>query len=146
MPLLGLLSLAGIIINNAIVLIDRIETQTLAGLSEHDAIIEAAAQRLRPILMTTLTTILGLMPLMFFGGGVFWVRYGSGDRLWARCGHTAYAWGRTGSLCHSLPRCDSAADLKRRTFTLPGDQHFDLSREFRKRSVNQVYAPGQWSR
>lgn len=68
MPLLGLLSLAGIIINNAIVLIDRIETQTLAGLSEHDAIIEAAAQRLRPILMTTLTTILGLMPLMFFGG------------------------------------------------------------------------------
>ncbi|HIF94127.1 MAG: efflux RND transporter permease subunit [Myxococcales bacterium] len=49
-------------------LIDRIETQTLAGLTEHDAIIEAAAQRLRPILMTTLTTILGLMPLMFFGG------------------------------------------------------------------------------
>jgi multidrug efflux pump subunit AcrB len=71
MPLLGLLSLAGIIINNAIVLIDRIETQTLAGLSEHDAIIEAAAQRLRPILMTTLTTILGLMPLMFFGGSLW---------------------------------------------------------------------------
>ena len=64
----GLIGMAGIIINNAIVLIDRIETQTLAGLSEHDAIIEAAAQRLRPILMTTLTTILGLMPLMFFGG------------------------------------------------------------------------------
>ena len=70
-PLLGLLSLAGIIINNAIVLIDRIETQTLAGLTEHDAIIEAAAQRLRPILMTTLTTILGLMPLMFFGGSLW---------------------------------------------------------------------------
>ena len=70
-PLLGLLSLAGIIINNAIVLIDRIETQTLAGLTEYDAIIEAAAQRLRPILMTTLTTILGLMPLMFFGGSLW---------------------------------------------------------------------------
>jgi len=70
-PLLGLLSLSGIIINNAIVLIDRIETQTLAGLPEHDAIIEAAAQRLRPILMTTLTTILGLMPLIFFGGSLW---------------------------------------------------------------------------
>jgi multidrug efflux pump subunit AcrB len=71
MPLLGLLSLAGIIINNAIVLIDRIETQTRAGLPEHDAIIEAAVQRLRPILMTTLTTILGLLPLMFFGGSLW---------------------------------------------------------------------------
>ncbi|MGY8802999.1 MAG: efflux RND transporter permease subunit, partial [bacterium] len=40
-------------------------------LTEHDAIIEAAAQRLRPILMTTLTTILGLMPLMFFGGSLW---------------------------------------------------------------------------
>lgn len=67
MAILGLLSLAGIIINNAIVLIDRIDIEAAAGRTPYDAIVTAAMTRLRPILMTTLTTILGLMPLMVFG-------------------------------------------------------------------------------
>ena len=68
MPVLGLLSLAGIIINNAIVLIDRVDLERAAGVDTYNAIILAAQKRFQPILMTTLTTILGLVPLALFGG------------------------------------------------------------------------------
>ena len=68
MSTLGLLSLAGIIINNAIVLIDRIDREIAEGKAPWDAVLMASVRRLRPILMTALTTILGLMPLMLFGG------------------------------------------------------------------------------
>jgi multidrug efflux pump subunit AcrB len=61
--ILGIISLSGIIINNAIVLIDRIEIELNNGLSETQAIISAAQQRLRPILLTTATTIGGMLPL-----------------------------------------------------------------------------------
>ena len=64
MVTLGLYSLAGIIINNAIVLIDRIDIERGAGKSTTDAIIDACLLRARPIAMTTITTILGLMPLI----------------------------------------------------------------------------------
>ena len=66
--MLGVFSLAGIIINNGIVLIDRIELGYGQGEQGFDAIINACAERLRPILITTLTTILGLIPLAVFGG------------------------------------------------------------------------------
>jgi len=72
MAILGLASLAGIIINNAIVLIERIELEAEAGRPPHEAILWAAVKRLRPILMTTLTTILGLVPLILFGGELFY--------------------------------------------------------------------------
>ncbi len=62
--ILGLLSLAGIIINNAIVLIDRIDTERDDGLDLNDAILAASVKRLRPIIMTTVTTVLGLMPIV----------------------------------------------------------------------------------
>ncbi len=62
--ILGLLALAGIIINNAIVLIDRIDTEIELGLDTYDAILMASAKRLRPILMTTITTIFGLAPII----------------------------------------------------------------------------------
>ena len=61
--ILGIISLSGIIINNAIVLIDRIEIELENGMSPPDAIISAARQRLRPILLTTATTIGGMLPL-----------------------------------------------------------------------------------
>jgi multidrug efflux pump subunit AcrB len=64
MVILGLLSLAGIIINNGIVLIDRIDTELSSGREPYDAIISACLARLQPILMTTVTTILGLMTLI----------------------------------------------------------------------------------
>jgi multidrug efflux pump subunit AcrB len=64
MVILGLISLAGIIINNGIVLIDRIDIEISEGREPYDAIIAACLARLRPILMTTVTTILGLMTLI----------------------------------------------------------------------------------
>jgi len=68
METLGLLSLAGIVINNAIVLIDRIDVEIKQGARPYDAIVSACVRRLRPIVMTTLTTMMGLLPLMLFGG------------------------------------------------------------------------------
>jgi HAE1 family hydrophobic/amphiphilic exporter-1 len=60
---IGLIMLAGIVVNNAIVLIDRINQLREAGVEKTAAIIESAQSRLRPILMTTLTTSLGLLPM-----------------------------------------------------------------------------------
>jgi multidrug efflux pump subunit AcrB len=60
---LGLIMLAGIVVNNAIVLVEFIEIQRRAGLERDRAIVEAGRLRLRPILMTTLTTVVGLLPL-----------------------------------------------------------------------------------
>jgi HAE1 family hydrophobic/amphiphilic exporter-1 len=60
---IGLIMLAGIVVNNAIVLIDRINQLREAGVEKAAAIIESAQSRLRPILMTTLTTSLGLLPM-----------------------------------------------------------------------------------
>ena len=64
MVTLGLYSLAGIIINNAIVLIDRIKIETAAGKSDYQAVVDACLTRLRPIAMTTITTVMGLLPLI----------------------------------------------------------------------------------
>jgi HAE1 family hydrophobic/amphiphilic exporter-1 len=60
---IGLILLAGIVVNNAIVLVDRINQNRAAGLELREALLEAARARLRPILMTTATTVLGLLPL-----------------------------------------------------------------------------------
>lgn len=67
---IGLIMLAGIVVNNAIVLIDRINQLRAEGLQKHEAIVEAASNRLRPIMMTTTTTVLGLLPMAIgFGDG-----------------------------------------------------------------------------
>ena len=65
---IGLIMLAGIVVNNAIVLIDYILTLRSSGEKRDDAILKAGPVRLRPVLMTTLTTILGLIPLAFGSG------------------------------------------------------------------------------
>lgn len=72
MVILGFFSLAGIVINNGIVLIDRIEIEEAKGTEPYDAVVQACLARLRPILMTTLTTVLGLIPLILFGGALFY--------------------------------------------------------------------------
>lgn len=70
--LLGIISLAGIVINNAIVLLERIDLEINEnGLPPQHAIIEAAQRRMRPILLTTATTVFGLLPL-YLGGGEMW--------------------------------------------------------------------------
>lgn len=67
----GLLALAGIIVNNAVLLIERIQTECDSEKPLHDAIADAASLRLRPILMTMLTCVLGLVPLFAFGGALW---------------------------------------------------------------------------
>jgi multidrug efflux pump subunit AcrB len=64
MALLGFMSLSGMLIKNAIVLIDEIEVQKRAGLSDYDAIMESGVSRLRPVAMAALTTALGMIPLL----------------------------------------------------------------------------------
>lgn len=68
MVLIGLVVLAGIVVNNAIVLIDCAKQLRENGRSKIEALIEAGSTRLRPILMTTLTTVLGLVPMAIGGG------------------------------------------------------------------------------
>jgi HAE1 family hydrophobic/amphiphilic exporter-1 len=63
MSLLGIIMLTGIIVNNAIILVDYTNQLRDRGRSRWDALLEAGATRLRPILMTTLTTILGGLPV-----------------------------------------------------------------------------------
>ncbi len=65
---LGLLALAGIIVNNAVLLIERIQEERRLGLPLKEAVATASAVRLRPIVMTKLTCIVGLIPLYLFAG------------------------------------------------------------------------------
>jgi multidrug efflux pump subunit AcrB len=62
---IGIISLAGIVVNNNIVLVDYVMQLRQQGMDKQDAIIEGGATRLRPVLLTALTTILGLVPLTF---------------------------------------------------------------------------------
>jgi HAE1 family hydrophobic/amphiphilic exporter-1 len=66
--LIGTIMLTGIVVNNAIVLIDTINRLRRAGVDKLEAVIRAGHIRLRPILMTTLTTILGLLPMALSWG------------------------------------------------------------------------------
>ncbi len=68
MATFGLLALGGIIVNNAVLLLERIEAERAGGLGRREAVIAAAVKRLRPIVMTKLTCIVGLVPLMLFAG------------------------------------------------------------------------------
>lgn len=61
---IGVIALAGIVVNNNIVLIDTFDTHRKRGLAVRDAIMITGAQRLRPVLLTTVTTVLGLMPMV----------------------------------------------------------------------------------
>jgi HAE1 family hydrophobic/amphiphilic exporter-1 len=68
--LIGTIFLAGVVVNNAIVLVDAINRYRRLGLDTEEAIVRAGRVRLRPIFMTTLTTVLGLLPLAIgFGEG-----------------------------------------------------------------------------
>ena len=70
--ILGIISLSGIIINNAIVLLDRIKIEIEAlGKDQANAVISACQQRLRPILLTTATTVFGMLPLWWGGTAMF---------------------------------------------------------------------------
>jgi multidrug efflux pump subunit AcrB len=75
----GVISLAGVVVNNAIVLIDYINKLRNRGLEVRDAVVAAGATRLRPVILTAVTTILGLLPMVtgvsfdFHKMGISWV-------------------------------------------------------------------------
>ncbi|QQO09868.1 efflux RND transporter permease subunit [Breznakiella homolactica] len=66
--LVGLVMLVGIVVNNGIILVDYTNLLVRRGMPVRQACLDAGESRLRPVLMTTLTTILGLVPMAFFGG------------------------------------------------------------------------------
>jgi multidrug efflux pump subunit AcrB len=71
MAFIGLISLFGIVVNNAIILIDSTNRNLAQGLSKQQSVLTASATRFTPILLTTLTTIGGLIPLTLYGGGLW---------------------------------------------------------------------------
>ena len=73
LALIGAVMLAGIVVNNAIVLVDAINRRRREGETRDVALVEAGRERLRPILMTTTTTVLGLTPMA--------LGLGAGDEL-----------------------------------------------------------------
>jgi len=73
--MIGLIQLAGIVVNNGIIMIDYIKVLQARGLSRLDAVIEGASRRLRPILMTSATTILSMIPLA--------LELGAGSETWS---------------------------------------------------------------
>ena len=74
MAFFGLVALTGIVVNDAIVLISHINDLRKDGLEFNKAIIQAGKDRLRPIILTTITTISGMIPLTFdfAGGAEYW--------------------------------------------------------------------------
>ncbi|MDJ0840766.1 MAG: efflux RND transporter permease subunit [Acidobacteriota bacterium] len=71
MSMLGVIALIGIVVNNAIVLLDVIETRRREGASLNEAVHDAVVRRTRPILLTTTTTVMGLLPLAFSGSSLW---------------------------------------------------------------------------
>ncbi len=69
--MLSLLALMGIVVNNAIVLIDAIDAMRAGGMGKNEACLTAVNRRYRPIILSTTTTIIGLVPLLISGGELF---------------------------------------------------------------------------
>jgi multidrug efflux pump subunit AcrB len=69
MGMLGIIALAGVIVNNAIVLVDFVNQLRLEGVEPQESIIKAAQIRLRPIFLTTVTTVVGILPTAYGIGG-----------------------------------------------------------------------------
>ncbi|MFO7727487.1 MAG: efflux RND transporter permease subunit [Desulfonatronovibrio sp.] len=70
LALLGALSLSGMLIKNVVVLLEQIDLYIRAGKKRYEAVLDASVSRLRPVMMATLSTVLGMTPLLF---DVFWV-------------------------------------------------------------------------
>jgi HAE1 family hydrophobic/amphiphilic exporter-1 len=75
MSKIGLMVLVGVVVNNGIVLLDHINNLRRAGLERMQAILQGCRDRLRPIMMTATTTVVGLLPLAMGDSGLFDLRY-----------------------------------------------------------------------
>ena len=71
MAFIGLISLFGIVVNNAIILVDTTNKNLADNMTKKQAILSASSTRFTPILLTTITTIGGLLPLTLFGGSLW---------------------------------------------------------------------------
>ena len=91
--MIGIIILLGIVVKNGIVLIDYTILMRERGMSVIEASVTAAGSRLRPILMTTLTTVLGMIPLA--------IGRGEGSEMWRSLGMTV-CWGLTVSTLITL--------------------------------------------
>ena len=92
----GVVTLAGIVVNNNIVLIDTFQRLRGLGMDVDEAIVRTAAQRLRPVMLTTITTIFGLLPMVFqinadFAHGVLSIG-GPASEWWVQLS-SAVVWG-----------------------------------------------------
>ena len=117
--LIGTVMLAGIVVNNAIVLVDAINRRRREGQELDDAIVDAGQERLRPILMTTLTTVLALAPMA--------IGLGAGDELRAPLavtviGGLAVATVLTLVVTPSLYRAVAFAPIRRRAQDVPEEE------------------------
>jgi multidrug efflux pump subunit AcrB len=103
---IGVISLAGVVVNNSIVLIDYIQQLRTEGLNKIDAIIKAGTTRLRPVLLTAITTVLGLIP-MVLGLNIDFINmefsFGGSDNIqWWRPMAVAVVYGLTVSTILTL--------------------------------------------
>ena len=92
----GVVTLAGIVVNNNIVLIDTFQRLRGLGMAVDEAIVRTAAQRLRPVMLTTITTIFGLLPMVFqinadFSNGTLSIG-GPASEWWVQLS-SAVVWG-----------------------------------------------------
>ena len=112
---IGVIALAGIVVNNNIVLIDTFDRLKKTAPSPHEAILRTGAQRLRPVMLTTITTVLGLMP-MVLGVNVDIiareVQFGAPSTQWWRQLATAIAFGLTFATILTLVVTPSALMLR----------------------------------
>ena len=69
LSMIGFLALTGIVVNDSLILVDFANKRRAQGLSCFDAVLDSGRVRIRPILLTTITTFLGISPLIFFAGG-----------------------------------------------------------------------------
>jgi multidrug efflux pump subunit AcrB len=69
LSVIGFLALTGIVVNDSLILVDFAKKRLAEGVSCYDAMIDAGRVRIRPILLTTVTTFLGISPLIFFASG-----------------------------------------------------------------------------
>jgi multidrug efflux pump subunit AcrB len=65
LSILGFVALAGVVVNDSLVLVDYINQERLRGVALREAIVSACTERFRPIVLTSLTTFVGLLPLLF---------------------------------------------------------------------------------
>ena len=79
MAILGILSLIGLLIKNAIVLVDQMDLEIEAGKPGFEAVVDSAASRVRPVMMGAMTTVLGVIPLfsdIFFASMAVVIAFG----------------------------------------------------------------------